>query len=53
MIDKTVDAAGTWVEYFWPRPGSEEAVKKLAYVRRTGVDGETVIIGAGLYEPEK
>jgi len=28
-------------------------VKKLAYVRRTSVDGETVIIGAGLYEPEK
>jgi signal transduction histidine kinase len=53
MIDKTKDTASTWVEYFWPRPGSGEAVKKLAYVRRTDVDGETVIIGAGLYEPEK
>ena len=53
MIDKTKDTASAWVEYFWPRPGSGEAVKKLAYVRRTGVDGETVIIGAGLYELKK
>jgi signal transduction histidine kinase len=53
MIDKTEDAASAWVEYFWPKPGSGEAVRKLAYVRRTSVDGETVIIGAGLYEPEK
>jgi signal transduction histidine kinase len=50
MIDKTEGAANTWVEYTWPRPGSGEAVKKLAYVRRTGVDGETMVIGAGLYE---
>jgi hypothetical protein len=53
MIDKTEDAASAWVEYFWPRPGSGEAVKKLAYVRRTDVDGETMVIGAGLYELEK
>jgi signal transduction histidine kinase len=51
MIDRTKDTPQAWVEYFWPRPGSGEAVKKLAYVRRTGVGDETVIIGAGLYEP--
>jgi signal transduction histidine kinase len=53
MIEKTEDSANAWVEYFWPRPGSGEAVKKLAYVRRTGVDGETMVIGAGLYELDK
>jgi signal transduction histidine kinase len=53
MIDRTEETASAWVEYFWPRPGSGEAVKKLAYVRRTVVDGETMVIGAGLYEPEK
>ena len=53
MIDKTEDAANAWVEYYWPRPGSGEAVKKLAYVLRSGVDGETMVIGAGLYEVEK
>jgi signal transduction histidine kinase len=53
MIDKTEDDANAWVEYFWPRPGSGDAVKKLAYVQRTDVDGETMVIGAGLYELEK
>jgi signal transduction histidine kinase len=53
MIDKTEDDANAWVEYFWPRPGSGDAVKKLAYVRRTDVDGEAMVIGAGLYELEK
>jgi signal transduction histidine kinase len=53
MIEKTENAASAWVEYFWPRPGSGEAVKKLAYVRRISVDDEMMIIGAGLYELEK
>ena len=53
MIEKTEDAASAWVEYFWPRPGSGESVKKLAYVRRISVDDEIMIIGAGLYELEK
>jgi signal transduction histidine kinase len=51
MIDRTENTPSAWVEYFWPRPGSGETVKKLAYVQRTGVGDETVIIGAGLYEP--
>jgi len=53
MIEKTEDAASAWVEYFWPRPGSGESVKKLAYVRRISVNDEMMIIGAGLYELEK
>jgi hypothetical protein len=53
MIEKTENAASAWVEYFWPRPGSGEAVKKLAYVQRISVDDEMMIIGAGLYELEK
>jgi signal transduction histidine kinase len=53
MIDKTENAASAWVEYFWPRPGSGEAVKKMAYVLRISVDDEIMIIGAGLYKLEK
>jgi signal transduction histidine kinase len=53
MIEKTQDAKSAWVEYYWPRPGSGEAVKKLAYVQRTSVGDETMIVGAGLYETEK
>jgi hypothetical protein len=53
MIDKTENTSSAWVEYFWPRPGSGEAVKKLAHVRRISVDDEMMIIGAGLYKLEK
>jgi signal transduction histidine kinase len=53
MIDKTENATNAWVEYYWPRPGSGEAVKKQAYVRRVSVDDEIMIIGAGLYELDK
>jgi signal transduction histidine kinase len=49
MIEKTEDTGSAWVDYYWPRPGSAEPVKKLAYVRRVDVDGETMIVGAGLY----
>jgi signal transduction histidine kinase len=53
MIDRTESAASAWVEYYWPRPGSGAPVKKLAYVRRAVVDGEVMVIGAGLYEPDQ
>jgi hypothetical protein len=49
MIEKTDDAESAWVDYYWPRPGSAEPVKKLAHVRRVESGGETVIVGAGLY----
>lgn len=53
MIDRTKEADSAWVEYFWPRPGSGDAVRKLAYVQRTNIGDETVIVGAGLYVPGK
>lgn len=49
MIEKTEKTGSAWVEYYWPRPGSAEQVKKRAYVRRVLVDGEVLIVGAGLY----
>lgn len=48
MIDKTRGGQRAFVEYHWPRPGSAEQVKKLAYVRRVFVDGEEMIVGADL-----
>jgi hypothetical protein len=38
---------------YWPRPGLAEQVKKRAYVRRVSVDGEVLIVGAGLYAGPK
>ena len=51
MIDKTQNGQSAWVEYYWARPGSADQVRKLAYIRRVQVDGEEMIVGAGLYEP--
>jgi len=51
MIDKTQSDQSAWVEYYWARPGSADQVRKLAYIRRVQVDGEEMIVGAGLYEP--
>lgn len=53
MIEKTEKTGSAWVDYYWPRPGSAEQVKKRAYVRRVSVDGEVLIVGAGLYAGPK
>ena len=40
-----------WVSYYWPRPGApQEPVKKISYVKKVAVDGEIMIVGAGMYE---
>lgn len=44
---ETADAG--WVEYFWPRPGAREPVFKETYVRKVEVDGEPLVVAAGVY----
>jgi signal transduction histidine kinase len=51
MLDRTRDGNSAWVEYYWARPGTADQVRKLAYVKRVRVDGEDMVIGAGMYEP--
>lgn len=52
MLTRTANGSSAWVEYFWPRPGSAEPVRKVAYVRRVrAADGQEWLIGAGMYEP--
>ena len=51
MLDGTKGGQSAWVEYYWARPGTAEQVRKLAYVTRITVDGEELVIGAGMYEP--
>ncbi len=39
-----------WVEYMWPKPGEKTPSKKLSYIKRAKLpEGETVIVGAGIY----
>ena len=52
-IDQAMRRGSGWTTYLWPRPdGSRTPVRKTTYVRRVQTpDGETLIVGAGLYEP--
>ncbi|MFM8605306.1 MAG: cache domain-containing protein [Cyanobium sp.] len=52
-IDLAMRRGSGWTTYLWPRPdGSKTPVPKSTYVRRVVTPaGETLIVGAGLYEP--
>lgn len=52
MLTQTEKRDSAWVEYYWPRPGSAEPVRKIAYVQRVRAGGEEWVIGAGMYEPK-
>ncbi len=46
----TANKGSGWVDYMWPKPGEEKPAKKSAYVRSAKMpDGETVLVGAGVY----
>ena len=43
-----------WVEYMWPKPGEKKPSKKLSYIKRAKMpNGETVLVGAGIYKQER
>jgi methyl-accepting chemotaxis protein len=45
---KTQDSG--WVEYMWPKPGSDKPAKKISYIRKAKMPvGGTVFVGAGVY----
>jgi len=52
MLARTAEGDSAWVEHYWPRPGSSELVRKVAYVQRVRANGEQWVIGAGMYEPK-
>ncbi len=51
-MNKAVKAGGeAWVEYYWPKPGTNEIVRKISYVRGCKTpDGQNVVVGSGLYK---
>jgi cytochrome c len=51
-MNKVVKADGEgWVEYYWPKPGSNDIVRKVSYVRGcTTPDGQELVVGCGLYK---
>ncbi len=38
-----------WVDYYWPKPGEDEAVLKYSFIRKVNRDGQDYLIGAGFY----
>ena len=51
-IDLAMRQGSGWTTYLWPRPGSRTPARKTTYVRRVQTpEGETLIVGAGLYAP--
>ena len=40
-----------WVEYMWPKPGTDEIIHKVSYVKGCKTaDGFDVVVGCGLYK---
>ncbi|MBN2163974.1 MAG: cache domain-containing protein [Pontiellaceae bacterium] len=44
------DEKSGWVEYLWPKPGGNDVIRKISYVKTcTMPDGTAVVVGCGLY----
>lgn len=49
MLERMGREESAWVEYLLPRPGEERPARKASYLRKTEVEGRTLIVGAGVY----
>ena len=50
MIDLVNEKGQGWVEYYWPKPGSQDIVRKISFVKKcTMANGVDVFVLAGLY----
>lgn len=49
MLDLLAEQPSGWVDYMWPRPGDSRPARKSSYVRRVDLNGEKLIVGAGIY----
>jgi methyl-accepting chemotaxis protein len=54
FIETAKTKGSGWVEYMWPKPGEKKPSKKLSYIKRAKMpNGETVLVGAGIYKQER
>lgn len=54
-FDKAAKAkpSGAWVEYVWPKPGSDKATPKISYVKLCKMpSGESWIAGSGIWKDD-
>jgi hypothetical protein len=50
MLQRLQDRDTAWVQYMLPKPGTTMPSRKLAYLRKVEVNGETLIIGADFFQ---
>jgi cytochrome c len=48
LCDAAKKPKGGWVEYWWPKPGSDEGYRKITYT--LSVPNTTLQVGAGVYD---
>jgi hypothetical protein len=49
MNDLVTEKGEGWVEYYWPKPGTQESVRKISFVKKCRLpDGTDVVVGSGL-----
>jgi signal transduction histidine kinase len=48
-LKKLAQADEAWVQYLWPKPGSSVTSRKLVYVRKVSVGGETFVVGSDFF----
>ncbi|HUJ89677.1 MAG TPA: cache domain-containing protein [Syntrophorhabdales bacterium] len=49
MIAKLQTSDEGWVLYLWPKPGAALPSRKLVYIRKITVEGETLIVGSDFF----
>jgi len=49
MLEVAMEDGFGWVDYWWNKPGEEEASAKSSYIKQIEVDGKVLIVGVGVY----
>lgn len=49
IIAKLRSRDEAWVQYLWPRPGAALPSRRLAYVRKVRINGETLLVGSDFF----
>jgi signal transduction histidine kinase len=50
MSDLVREKGEGWVEYYWPKPGTQESVRKISFVKKCKMaNGVEVVVGSGIY----
>jgi hypothetical protein len=49
LIAKLKSRDEAWVQYLWPKPGAAMPSRKLMYVRKVRIGGETLLVGSDFF----